>query len=70
MVININYVVGIETKKLSNNSYRIAAQKKRPQFVEYEYKIFITEESSWDADSNITAYVQELKEKYAYPYTS
>jgi len=68
MFIDKSKLILIRVQFLENNQYKVLAVKEFPEKVILESKTF-TSLISWDADSNITAYVQELQEKYAYPYT-
>ena len=62
MFIDKSKLILIRVQFLEDNQYKISAIKEVPERITLESKTF-TSLISWEADSSITAYVQELKEK-------
>jgi hypothetical protein len=69
MFIDKSKLILIRVQFLEDNQYEVSAIKEAPERVILESKIF-TSLVSWEADFSITTYVDELKERYNYPYTT
>ena len=70
MILNMNHFVSVRVHKESDGSYRVSAYKTHPEFVEYEFQTFTNTEDNYRNDEAVMSYLDELYERYAYPYTT
>lgn len=69
-MLNLNHLVSFKAHRTSDTSYRVSAYKEHPEFVEYEFQTFTSTEDNYRNDEAVMSYLDELYERYAYPYTT
>jgi len=69
-MLNNDYIVSFRAHKVSENTFRVSAFKTRPYFVEYEFQTFTSTKDDYRDDEAVMSYLDELYERYAYPYTT
>jgi len=69
-MLNNEYIVSFSAHKVSEDTFRVSAFKNNPEFVEYEFQTFTSTEDDYRNDEAVMSYLEELYERYAYPYTT